>query len=85
MGISLLIIGSFIPWIYYAFYCHITPKVSYITMISVMGLAAIIVSLWERFADNRYRSCRAAVFVVMGLSGEFFFNIFIALRVLGIS
>ena len=28
VGISLLTVGSFVPWIYYGFYCQYTPKVS---------------------------------------------------------
>ena len=27
VGISLLTVGSFVPWIYYGFYCQYTPKV----------------------------------------------------------
>jgi len=26
-GIALLIMGSFVPWLYYGFYCHFKPKV----------------------------------------------------------
>lgn len=69
MGISLLIIGSFIPWIYYGFYCRMEPKITYIAMVSVLGTAAIIVSLWDRFSEPRYRPLRAGVFVAMGCSG----------------
>uniref|UniRef100_A0A915DI12 Adiponectin receptor 2 n=1 Tax=Ditylenchus dipsaci TaxID=166011 RepID=A0A915DI12_9BILA len=42
MGISLLTVGSFIPWIYYGFYCRTEPKVTYIAMVSILGLGAII-------------------------------------------
>ena len=28
-GISLLIVGSFIPWLYYGFYCRLAPKLIY--------------------------------------------------------
>lgn len=27
-GIALLIMGSFVPWLYYGFYCHFKPKVT---------------------------------------------------------
>lgn len=37
MGISMLIIGSFIPWIYYGFYCRREPKITYIAMVCVLG------------------------------------------------
>ncbi|KAI3414185.1 Paqr-1p [Globodera pallida] len=69
MGISLLIVGSFIPWIYYGFYCRREPKVTYIAMIGVLGLGAVIVSLWDKFNDKRYRPFRAGIFSLMGLSG----------------
>ncbi|ETN80518.1 hypothetical protein NECAME_09101 [Necator americanus] len=69
MGISLLIIGSFIPWIYYGFYCRMEPKITYIAMVSVLGGGAIVVSLWDKFSESRFRPWRAGVFVAMGLSG----------------
>jgi len=68
-GISLLIVGSFIPWIYYGFYCRLWPKVSYITMIVCFGVAAVFVSLNKKFNDKKYRTLRAVIFSTMGLSG----------------
>ncbi|CAJ0949532.1 unnamed protein product, partial [Mesorhabditis belari] len=70
-GISLLIVGSFIPWIYYGFYCRPQPMIIYITMISILGIAAMIVSLWDKFAEPKFRPVRAGVFVAMGLSSIF--------------
>uniref|UniRef100_A0A0K0FHU8 Adiponectin receptor protein (inferred by orthology to a D. melanogaster protein) n=1 Tax=Strongyloides venezuelensis TaxID=75913 RepID=A0A0K0FHU8_STRVS len=70
-GISLLIIGSFIPWIYYSFYCRKLPTIVYISMITILGISAIIVSLWDKFAEPAFRSIRAGVFVAMGLSSVF--------------
>ncbi|VDO64511.1 unnamed protein product [Heligmosomoides polygyrus] len=67
-GITLLIVGSFIPWLYYAFYCRALHMAIYITMISVLGVLAMIVSLWDKFAEPSYRPLRAGVFVAMGLS-----------------
>ncbi|KAF1603870.1 UNVERIFIED_CONTAM: Progestin and adipoQ receptor-like protein 1, partial [Eudyptes robustus] len=69
MGISLLIVGSFIPWVYYGFYCRQEPKITYIAMICVLGAGAIIVSLWDKFSESRYRPFRAGIFVAMGCSG----------------
>uniref|UniRef100_A0A1I7YS86 Insulin-degrading enzyme n=1 Tax=Steinernema glaseri TaxID=37863 RepID=A0A1I7YS86_9BILA len=68
-GISLLIIGSFIPWIYYGFYCRMEPKITYIAMVCVLGVVAIIVSSWDKFSESQYRPLRALVFVAMGGSG----------------
>ncbi|KAK6111526.1 hemolysin-III related family protein [Brugia pahangi] len=67
-GITLLIVGSFIPWIYYGFYCRLVPMIVYLTMISVLGIAAVIVSLWDKFAQPHYRPLRAVIFIAMGLS-----------------
>lgn len=69
MGISLLIIGSFIPWIYYGFYCRREPKITYIAMVCVLGVGAIVVSLWDKFSESRYRPFRAGVFVSISCSG----------------
>lgn len=71
-GITLLIVGSFIPWIFYGFYCRFIPKIIYISMIFVLGIAAMIVSLWDRFAEPRFRPLRAGIFAAMGLSGMSF-------------
>ena len=30
-GIAFLIVGSFVPWLYYSFYCDYTPKVTVFT------------------------------------------------------
>lgn len=68
-GIALLIMGSFVPWLYYGFYCHYQPKVIYLTVVSILGLASIITSLWDKFAEPSLRPVRAGVFMAFGLSG----------------
>lgn len=68
-GIALLIIGSFVPWLYYGFYCEFQYKLIYLILVSILGLAAIIVSLWDKFSEPRFRSLRAGVFMGFGLSG----------------
>uniref|UniRef100_A0A914Y390 Adiponectin receptor protein n=1 Tax=Panagrolaimus superbus TaxID=310955 RepID=A0A914Y390_9BILA len=68
-GITTLIIGSFIPYIYYCFYCRLEPKIIYISMICIFGLAAIIVSMLDKFSEIAFRPVRAGVFLAMGLSG----------------
>ncbi|GMS96093.1 hypothetical protein PENTCL1PPCAC_18268 [Pristionchus entomophagus] len=67
-GISILIMGSFVPWIHYGFYCRPTLQIIYITMIVTLGTSAMIVSLWDKFAEPKFRPVRAGVFVAMGLS-----------------
>ena len=40
-----------------------------VVTISVLGVTAIVLSQWERFAQPEYRAMRAGVFVSLGLSG----------------
>uniref|UniRef100_A0A913HV53 Adiponectin receptor protein n=1 Tax=Strongyloides stercoralis TaxID=6248 RepID=A0A913HV53_STRER len=64
-------VGSFVPWIYYSFYCRKLPTIIYISMITILGISAIIVALWDKFAEPAFRPIRAGVFVAMGLSSVF--------------
>ncbi|MBN3304573.1 PAQR2 protein, partial [Amia calva] len=68
-GIAFLIMGSFVPWLYYSFYCSPQPCFIYLFVICVLGISAIVVSQWDRFATPQYRGVRAGVFVGLGLSG----------------
>ncbi|KAH9504785.1 hypothetical protein Btru_061952 [Bulinus truncatus] len=68
-GIALLTIGSFVPWLYYSFYCRLEPKVTYLALIFFLGTICIVVSMWDKFAHPQYRPLRAGVFVALGLSG----------------
>lgn len=67
-GISLLVIGSYLPWLYYAYFCYPITYVVYTAVVCVIGLTGMIVSLWEKFDKPKYRTFRAAVFLTMGLS-----------------
>lgn len=68
-GIALLTMGSFIPWLYYSFYCRIEPKIIYIILIFVLGAFCIVVSMWDKFAQPKFRPIRAGMFIGLGLSG----------------
>ncbi|XP_050212327.1 heptahelical transmembrane protein 3 isoform X2 [Mercurialis annua] len=68
-GISLMIVCSFFPPIYYAFYCNPFPRIFYITSITVVGILAMITLLAPAFSSARYRPFRATLFLFMGLSG----------------
>jgi len=68
-GIALMIMGSFVPWIYYSFYCDSEPKVIYMSCICVLGVLCIVISQWDKFGTAKYRSTRAIVFAALGLSG----------------
>ena len=69
LGISLLITGSFVPWLYYGFYCYIIPRIIYISLIIALAVTSVIVSVFDYFSEPRFRPLRAGVFLVFGLSG----------------
>lgn len=58
-GIALLIMGSFVPWLYYGFYCHYKHKMIYLTVVIVLGITSIITSLWDKFSQPNLRPLRA--------------------------
>jgi len=68
-GIAMLIMGSFVPWLYYGFYCHYQPKIIYLTIVTVLGFFSIVTSLWDKFSSPQLRPVRAGVFMAFGLSG----------------
>ncbi|XP_048409589.1 adiponectin receptor protein 1-like isoform X1 [Stegostoma tigrinum] len=68
-GIALLIMGSFVPWLYYSFYCSPQPRLIYLGIVCALGISAIIVAQWDRFATPKHRLTRAGVFLGLGLSG----------------
>lgn len=47
------------------FYCKFQPKMIYGIIVMFLGTAAIIVSLWDRFAEPDYRSIRAGTFSLL--------------------
>ena len=51
--------GSFVPWLYYSFYCRVGPKIAYNALILVLGSTCIVVSMWDKFAEPKYRPVRA--------------------------
>lgn len=68
-GIALLTMGSFVPWLYYSFYCRTSPKVTYLVLIFALGTGCLIVSMWDKFAEPKFRPVRAGLFIGLGLSG----------------
>lgn len=68
-GIALLIVGSFVPWLYYSFYCRLSPKIAYLTLVITLGIACIVISMWDKFGEPQFRPFRAGVFVALGLTG----------------
>jgi len=67
-GIIILIMGSFIPSVHYAFYCHRRLAYAYWSMISLLGAGCATVSVMPAFRTPAWRPFRAGLFVGMGLS-----------------
>jgi len=68
-GIAFLIVGSFIPYLYYGFYCMKTSRIVYMVTISTLGTLCIIISLWDKFSTPKFRPLRAGLFLTLGCSG----------------
>lgn len=66
VGISLMIIGSYFPPVYYIFSCHPLAQLFYLTSVSILGLLAIIILLAPALSAPHLRFFRAAVFLAMG-------------------
>lgn len=65
-GISMLTMGSFVPWLYYSFYCHKVERIIYMVLIFVLGTTCIIVSMWDKFASAKFRPVRAGELIADG-------------------
>ncbi|KAH8662978.1 hemolysin-III related-domain-containing protein [Tricladium varicosporioides] len=68
VGIVFLITGSFIPSIFYGFYCQQHLQELYWAMICNLGFGCAAVSIFEKFRTPDWRPYRAGMFVAMGLS-----------------
>ncbi|XP_074581910.1 heptahelical transmembrane protein ADIPOR2-like [Curcuma longa] len=68
-GISLMIVSSFVPPVYYAFLCHPVARRAYIGAIAVLGLLAVVTLLAPALSSPRFRPLRAVLFLAMGFSG----------------
>ena len=58
-GIAFLEMGSFVPYLYYSFYCRLGVKITYVALIIVLGTLCLVVSLWDKFSEPRFRGLRA--------------------------
>ncbi|MDI1493045.1 MAG: hypothetical protein OHK93_004829 [Ramalina farinacea] len=74
VGIVLLTTGSFVPSVYYGFFCEPGLQWRYWSM-NILGhefrLSCTIVSINPKFRTPSWRPFRAAMFVAMGLSAVF--------------
>ncbi|KAK2038252.1 hemolysin III family channel protein [Colletotrichum somersetense] len=68
-GIVFLIVGSYVPALYYGFYCHPGLMKFYLSTIALLGLGCGAVSWVEFFRAPEWRTFRACIFVALGASG----------------
>ncbi|KAI1828544.1 hemolysin-III channel protein Izh2 [Xylaria intraflava] len=68
-GIVCLIVGSYVPALYYGFFCKPVLMSVYIYGISLLGVGCGVVSWVEKFRTPLWRPYRAAMFVGLGISG----------------
>ncbi|KAK5652088.1 hypothetical protein OQA88_10866 [Cercophora sp. LCS_1] len=68
-GIVFLIVGSYVPALYYGLFCHPVLMTVYLATISVLGFGCIIVSWFDHFRSPAWRPYRAMMFVALGASG----------------
>ncbi|KAK0621755.1 hemolysin-III related-domain-containing protein [Bombardia bombarda] len=68
-GIVFLIVGSYVPALYYGFSCFPKLLTVYLSTIAVLGLGCLTVSWFEHFRTPAWRPYRALMFVGLGLSG----------------
>ncbi|CAN6243289.1 unnamed protein product [Urochloa humidicola] len=68
-GISVMIVASFVPPVYYAFLCDPAPRILYLSGITALGTMVVGALLSPSCSSPRYRRLRASLFLAMGLSG----------------
>jgi adiponectin receptor len=69
LGIIILIVGSFLPTIYYGFLCYPFLTNAYWGMMISFGSACAFITFNPRFRTPKYRPFRAAMFVALGGAG----------------
>ncbi|KAJ3328146.1 hypothetical protein HDU76_010501 [Blyttiomyces sp. JEL0837] len=69
LGIVVLIVGSFIPIIYLAFYCTPLLQGIYLAMITSAGIGTVFINVNKRFLTPHYRPLRTILFIATGVSG----------------
>ena len=71
VGITVMIITSFFPPIYYIFHCDHRWQLIYLGGITVMGIFTIVTMLSPAMSSGKYRAFRALIFSSLGLFGIF--------------
>jgi predicted membrane channel-forming protein YqfA (hemolysin III family) len=76
LGINILIFGSMVPVIHYAFYCYLKLKAIYIGVLLVLSIASIIGTSSAACAKPQCRPFKAILFIALGLYGMMKLNFY---------
>ncbi|RGP70871.1 pho36-regulatory role in lipid and phosphate metabolism [Fusarium longipes] len=68
-GIVALIVGSYVPALYYGFFCLPNLMTAYLWVICILGIGCALASWVERFRTPTWRPYRTMMFIGLGLSG----------------
>ncbi|KAL6910122.1 mPR-like GPCR protein [Trichoderma evansii] len=68
-GIVALIVGSYVPTLYYGFFCNPILMTGYLYLICILGVGCVAVSWIDKFRTPAWRPYRALMFISLGLSG----------------
>lgn len=69
VGILLLLVTSFLPWLHYGFYCHNGIQAIYIALIAVLGVLCIFAVLHDQFNKSNMKPLRAGREEADGVTG----------------
>ncbi len=68
-GISVLLVASFFPPVYYGFLCQPFWRNFYLISTTIFGIVVLIASLAPTFQQAKYRPFRAGLFAGLGMYG----------------
>jgi len=71
VGISIMIVGSYYPPMYYGFKCYGTLQILYIALITVFGAVGICLGCIPTFSSSRFRVIRTGFFLMFGFFAVF--------------
>ncbi|KAF4309332.1 ADIPOR-like receptor [Botryosphaeria dothidea] len=71
LGILCLIAGSWVPGVYYGFYCQKSDAKFYLTLILVLAAASAIVCLLPTCRTPAWKPFRTTMFLALGVAGFF--------------
>jgi len=70
-GINLMIVGSYYPPLYYLFKCYPVWQGTYLALITIIGVAGVIISVLPIFSSPRFRVIRVVFFIMIGFFAVF--------------